>query len=593
MDRNATRVVRGGVRWSATTLATGILFASSGSQAREGGGMWFVGDLWLGAETHGAGGSRSSSQPPGRDARDAPNRSAVIVRDGRIAAVGRVALARQKSIRGLPRLELPPGAWVLPGLADAHGHLTGLGRSMEDVDLRDAPSAEEAARRVAEQVRALAIDAGAPRRFIVGRGWDQTRWPGNAMPTAAVLSAAVAVHPVFLRRVDGHAAWVNEAALRAANIGKDTPDPPGGKILRAPDGAPSGVLLDHAMDLVASRIPPPTDAEIETRILRAARRCIAAGLTAVHEAGVDGRSLSALERLDAAGKLPLRVYAMVEATDATALEALWKSGPRRGARLTVRAVKVYLDGALGSRGAWLSEPYADAPDPGWRGLRLTPADRFREIVRRARAAGIQVAVHAIGDAAVDEALGVFDAEGVRPADRFRIEHAQVLGIESAKKMLRLGVVASMQPTHATSDMRWAEARLGAERARRAYAWRTLLKAGVRLAFGSDFPVESEAPLLGLHAAVTRQDERGQPAAGWRPEERLDPDEAITAFTSGAAYAAFEESERGRIAPGYRADFTVLDRPVLVHSVQANTARVLYTIVDGEVVHAHQPAGARP
>ncbi|HKA37793.1 MAG TPA: amidohydrolase [Thermoanaerobaculia bacterium] len=513
-----------------------------------------------------------------------PSKGAVLVRDGRIAFAGDAAQAR-KMAPSASRVDLS-GAFVFAGWADAHGHLEGLGKSLESADLRGAPTAAEAARRMASAAQSLPAGTWAE-----GRGWDQNRWPGQAFPDARELDAALPDRPAAARRVDGHALWVNTAALKAARIDASTKDPEGGRIVRRADGSPSGVFVDRAMGLVDAAMPPSTPADFERRILAATRACARRGLTEVQDASRYGREeIAGLARLADAGELPIRVYATVT-SDPAALADFFAKGPRIGKGsdfLTVRAIKVLADGALGSRGAALLSDYSD--EPGNRGLLVTPPERLDELARDARGNGWQLWVHAIGDRGNRNALDAFakaaaavprpPAGGTRP----RIEHAQILAAADIPRFGREGVIASMQPTHATSDMPWAEKRVGPDRISGAYAWRKLKKAGARLAGGSDFPVESENPVLGFYAAVTRQDPAGNPPGGWLPQERLTRAEALALFTSDAAYAAFEEDRRGKIAPGFEADLTVFARdPMTVPEKEIPALVPLMTVVGGRVV----------
>ena len=506
-----------------------------------------------------------------------PLAQAVLVRDGRIACVGAEADCAARARQGAERI---PAGSAVPGLVDAHGHVQLLGRARREVSCADAPDEVACAARAAERAR-----TAPPGAWIRGRGWDQNRWPGARFPAEATLTAAVPDHPVVLARVDGHACWVNAAALRAAGIGPTTPDPPGGRILRGPDGRPSGVLVDAAQDLVHAKLPPPSAAEIEQELLAGLREVVALGLTEVHDAGVGPGVLDVYRRLAAEDRLPVRVYAMVDGEAAVpAMEAelaRWRGGAELG-RLTVRAVKLFADGALGSRGAALLEDYAD--DPGNRGLLLTPADVLRAKVRAVVRAGMQPAVHAIGDRAVSDVLSAFEAAGDLRVLRPRIEHLQIVRSRDVPRLAAAGVVASMQPVHATSDAPWVAARLGAgtERTRGAYAWRTVLRAGVPLAFGSDFPVEDADPRAGLAAAEERV---GRDGAPFTPEERISRLEALRAFTAGAALAAFAEGRRGAIREGLDADLTVFADDVLACSAERlRASRVTHVVVGGRVEH---------
>ncbi|MEO8191709.1 MAG: amidohydrolase [Acidobacteriota bacterium] len=523
-------------------------------------------------------------------ARSSGHAASVLIRGGRILFVGSPAQARKRAPSA--RAVSVAGGFVFPGWTDAHGHLAGLGKSLETADLKGTPNPSEAAKRVAAVAAKLP-----PAAWAEGRGWDQNRWPGGGYPDARDLDATVPDRPAVARRVDGHAIWVNGVALRVAGIGASTADPPGGRILRRPDGSPSGVLVDNAMALVDRAMPAPSPGDFERQIVAASRACARLGLTSVQDASGYGPSeIESLRKLADRGELPLRIYATVSPAAAT-LPAELARGVRTGGGndfLTVRAIKAYADGALGSRGAALLGDYSD--EPGNRGLLVTPPERLAAVALEARRAGWQLWIHAIGDRGNRVALDAFtsarEAEPKAPlgAGRPRIEHAQVIAREDIPRFAREGVIASVQPTHATSDMEWAEKRLGADRIAGAYAWRRLLAAGARLAGGSDFPVESENPLLGFYAAITRQDAAGRPAGGWRPEERLSRAKALALFTSDAAFAAFEEDRRGRIAPGFEADLTVFaSDPMRVAASEIPSIRTLMTVVGGRI--AHGPDGA--
>ncbi len=397
-------------------------------------------------------------------------------------------------------------------------------------------------------------------------------------------------NPVVLGRVDGHAIWVNEAALAAAHVTAKTNDPDGGRIERLSDGRPAGVLVDNATALVWNAIPESTPEEIAHDYRAAFEACARVGLTGVGDAsGSNAEEIGILSTLAREKKMPIRVYATVGPKN---LDEAIAKGPFQEGRLTVRAVKIYADGALGSRGAALLADYSDAP--GNRGLDVTPPEEIRRLAEKALRGGFQVWTHAIGDRANRETLDAYRKalDAVHPADpRMRIEHAQVLSLRDLPRFAKLGVIASVQPTHATSDMPWVESRLGPGRLEGAYAWRSLLKSGARLAGGSDFAVESENPLLGIYAAVTRQDLSGHPPGGWRKEEALTRAEALRLFTADNAYAEFAETRRGRIAPTFDADFTVLDRDIVSEKTpdsEIPKAKVRMTVVGGEIVYRASP-----
>jgi predicted amidohydrolase YtcJ len=488
----------------------------------------------------------------------APRAEAVAIRGGRFTAVGTADEVRAHIGPGTRVIELK-GRTMTPGLVDAHCHLYGLGIALETLPLRGQKSPAAIAELVREQAKTRPEG-----EWISGRGWDQNLFTPAEFPGHAPLDAAAPKHPVALRRIDGHAVWANAAAMRAAGVGRATADPPGGKILRDAAGEPTGVFIDHAMALIDAKMPPDPPALRERRILRAAEIAVSLGLTGVHEMGIDDETVAVYRKLALEKRLPLRVHAYLSGEGRVDSLPSRKpdSDPDGTAMFVLRGVKLFADGALGSRGAALLTPYND--DPSNTGLLLTPPDEMRRAAKIAAESGFQLAVHAIGDRANRIVLDAFEAASAAKAGtprdlRFRIEHAQVVAPEDLGRFAKLGVIASMQPTHATSDMPWAEARIGPSRSRGAYAWRSILSTGAHIAFGSDFPVEETSPLLGVYAAVTRQDAKGNPPGGFRPEERVTLDEALRAFTAEPAYAAFVEGHRGAIAKGFVADLTVFNR----------------------------------
>ncbi|HLX06668.1 MAG TPA: amidohydrolase [Thermoanaerobaculia bacterium] len=522
-------------------------------------------------------------QPPGRVD------GSLAVRGGRIVYLGDDAGA--SGLRGpATRVIDLAGRAVTPGLIDAHSHLAGLGAALEQVDLGGAATYDEVVRRVRLAAGKTGVAAPAAGAWLFGRGWDQNLWPDKRFPTHQALSQAVPDHPVWLTRVDGHAALLNARAMAELGITAATRDPQGGRLLRDATGQPTGVLIDRAMEL--ARLPPPTPADRQRRLAAAARHCVALGLTTVTDMGIGEEDYQAYGELRRGGRLPLRA-ALFVADDAALLARWFARGPEidPAARITVRGVKLYADGALGSRGAALLEPYSD--DPGNLGLMVSTGAHLEAVARQAVAHGFQVAIHAIGDRgglvaldAMERALG-----GPRPQLRFRLEHAQVLRLQDIERLARLGIVASMQPTHATSDMPWAQDRLGEARLAGAYAWRKVLAAGGRLALGSDFPVESADPRLGIYAAVTRQDQAGRPPGGWLPGERLSREEALRGFTLDAAWSLFLDSEVGSLEVGKRADLVVFaSDPMTVPEAAIPRAAVDLTLVDGQVVYQRPGAG---
>ncbi len=503
-----------------------------------------------------------------------PRGSAIAVRGSRVLAVGEdVSASAGPNTRRIDAR----GATIIPGFIDSHGHMAALGASMEMLDLRREQSVE----RIAELVRKEAA-ARKLGEWILGRSWDQTLW-GGVFPTQEPLSRAAPDHPVYLTRVDGHAAWVNRKAIEIAGITASTPDPPGGKILRSSSGEPSGVLIDRAEDLVSRRIPAPSADQIRRRLERAAQTCARLGITTVHDPGIGAEEVAAYRALIRDGKLPIRIYAMIGGPGPLWDEYL-KRGPEIGERFTIRSIKLLADGALGSRGAALLAPYSD--DPGNTGLLILSREQIERVARQAYEHGFQVNTHAIGDRANRTVLQAYGAVLQCKNDRrFRIEHAQVMAPEDFQFFAKYSVIASMQATHATSDMRWAEARLGPERVKGAYAWRRFLSLGVPVANGSDFPVEEPNPLRGFYAAITRQDESGNPKAGWFPDQRMTREEALQSWTLTGAYAAFEEKIKGSLTPGKLADFVMLSGDIMsAPPGEILKTRVLMTVVDGQVVY---------
>lgn len=477
----------------------------------------------------------------------------VIDDGGRIARVLGLGEAEPRPRAGDFRLDAR-GRTLLPGLIDAHGHVLSLGRAALTVDVSGTRSLDEAL----DRVRAYAT-ANPRRGWILGGGWNQVAW-GSDFPTAADLDRAVADRPVYLRRIDGHAGWANGAALKAAGITARTRDPAGGRIVRGAGGAPTGVMVDAAEALIERVIPPATPEEGEAALAKALSIMASVGLTGAHDMGVDAEGWRLYRLFGDEGRLTARITAY--AAGISAMDAIAPTRPTPFLyedRLSLRGVKLYADGALGSRGAWLRAAYAD--DPGNRGLRFLDDAKLKNQISKANFLGFQVAVHAIGDAANAQVLDALAETRATYGDalRNRIEHAQVVAPADLPRFQGLNVIASMQPTHATSDKAMAGARLGEARLAGAYAWATIAASGARVAFGSDFPVEPPNPFFGLHAAVTRQDRDGAPPGGWRVEEAVTLPQAFAAFTTGAAWAGFAETKVGRLAPGLWADFILVDR----------------------------------
>jgi predicted amidohydrolase YtcJ len=477
------------------------------------------------------------------------------------------------------------GATLLPGIIDAHGHILSMGAAMTAIDLVGTSSLAEAQARISGYGR-----AHPERKWLLGRGWNQVIWKLGRFPYAAELDSVSAGRPAVLERIDGHAEWVNSAALHAAGITKDTADPRGGRIEHDASGNPSGVLVDNAMNLMDKVTPPPSDDEQRAALRAALAHMNSVGLTSAGDAGVSARDIALYREFADKGQLTARIYAMIADTGED-FRALSKQGPLIGYGadvLTVRAVKLFADGALGSRGAAMLAPYSDAP--GQRGLLFMSAMDMQAKIHTALQAGYQVNVHAIGDAANRQVIDGFEAAYKSvPAGRAlrnRIEHAQIVSPTDIPRFKQLDLIASMQPTHATSDMNMAEERIGSERLKGAYAWRTFLDQGTRIAGGSDFPVESDNPFFGLYSAVTRADHDGKPVGGWHPEQAMSLIEAFRAFTLDAAYAQHQENSLGSLEPGKWADFILIDRDLFdIPALDIWKVQVRSTWVAGNQVYS--------
>lgn len=500
---------------------------------------------------------------------------AVAVKDGKIVFVGSRAAAQTHLGNATTVVDLN-GAALFPGFTDSHAHLRGIGERELQLNLEGSKSAAE----VVARLKAY-LEARRPTGVVFGRGWIETGWPEGRFLERGDLDAVAPDQPVLLGRADGHAIVANSAALKAAGIDENTPPPAGGEILKDKAGKPTGMLVDNAMALVRRLQAAPTEADRRAAFDAAFKVEAAYGWTGVHSMSVAWDDVRLLEALNAEGKTPLRVY---NAVDVGQAGPLFAEGPRKSGDglIVTRAIKMYTDGALGSRGAALFEPYSDAP--GTTGLILTPPDRMREAMVKAKAAGIQVAAHAIGDRGNASVLDLM-AEQKPDGLRWRIEHAQVVRPADLPRFRTLGVVASMQPSHAIGDLHFAPARLGDKRLDGAYAWETLIKSGAVVAGGSDAPVERGDPLIEFYAAVARKDLAGFSAPNWRPQEALSRAEALKLFTSNAAYARFSEGELGTIQVGRIADLSGFSVDLMTAPEAAiPKGHAVLTVVGGKVVY---------
>lgn len=481
--------------------------------------------------------------------------SHIAFENGKVIAIG-----DQTILNTLPESQIIDGngKTLLPGLIDSHGHQLMLGETLLKIDVRDIPSAQQTARFVKDYA-----DKNPQLAWITGRGWNQVLWPDKSFPRAAQLDEYIQDRPVWLKRIDGHAGWANSHALKIAGISKDTLDPPGGKIERDNNGDPSGVLIDTAMDLLAQHIPDADESALTANLNAATQHLLSLGVTSMHDAGIGQNVYNFYIKTAQQKKLGMRIYAMLSADDPQ-IESMLKAGYIRDQNdlLSIRSVKGYGDGALGSRGAALLQAYSDDPDN--KGLLVTQEYQLKPLFDLVIANKFQMNFHAIGDRAnrlaLDQFANTFESIGGKDL-RHRIEHAQVVALSDIPRFKQLNIIPAMQPTHATSDMNMAEDRIGKDRLRGAYAWNRFIEQGSPIALGSDFPVELANPFFGLHAAVTRQDRQNKPDGGWIPSQSLTLLQAFKGFTIDAAYAAHQEQVLGGLTEGKWADFILIDQNI--------------------------------
>tara|TARA_B110000881_G_scaffold164531_1_gene147646 strand:+ start:433 stop:2151 length:1719 start_codon:yes stop_codon:yes gene_type:complete len=513
------------------------------------------------------------------NARELEQFTTLVVDLGKVVAIGDDRLVENFSEANIIDGQ---GKTLIPGITDAHGHVSSLGYTLLQIDLRDTRSARQAATQIADYAKQKPY-----LKWIQGRGWNQVLWPGQQFPSAKILDELVSDRPIWLERIDGHAGWANSKALALAGINANTISPPGGEILRDANGQPTGILVDNAMSIINDILPPPSDEELAAAVDAATHHLLTLGITSTHDAGVSATEHRFYTELASQEMLAVRLYGMISSTDPE-LASILSAGPTVDDNdlYSVKSVKVYTDGALGSRGAAMLEPYADRP--GHRGLLLTSQQQLRSIFADAIKAEFQVAIHAIGDKGnqigLDEVEHAYATVGGETL-RHRMEHAQIVALADIPRFKALNVIPSMQPTHATSDMNMAEDRIGAERLKGAYAWRSFLDQGSRLVSGSDYPIELANPFHGIHAAVTRQNKANQPEQGWIPEQSITIEEAMRSFTIDAAWAAHQENVLGGLSPGKWADFIIIDQDLFtIPSQDLWKTEVLQTWLAGKRVY---------
>lgn len=500
-----------------------------------------------------------------------PDIKAILCNKGKI-----IQLLPSGNINSGKRIDLK-GGWVYPGFIDSHMHLTGLGWSLESVDLVGTTSKLDALKKIKEGIK------NTPKgTWVLGRGWDQNDWSKSEYPKATDLDLISMDHPMIFRRIDGHAAWANTLAMKLANISENTVDVNGGIIIRDDIGYPTGIFIDNALDLIESQIPEKTEQDIYRQIIKAQTMLNKFGITSIHDAGTSKKEIKILKKMIKNEELSIRVYTMLN-NNPKDYDSFLESGPEiENPFIKVQSIKIYLDGALGSRGAALLEPYSDSPSEN--GLLIIKPSEHKSLVKKFSKSGFQVNTHGIGDRAIRIILDNYE-EVANTKIRNRIEHSQIVHPDDVPRFKELNVIPAMQSTHCTSDMPWVEERIGLERMHEAYPWKSFIKLNIPVPGGSDAPIESPNPIEGIYASVTRKDKNGLPEKGWYSEQKMTLKEAIKSYTEWGAYASYEEKIKGKIKENFYADFTVLDQELKSTNLEMILdARVLFTILNGKIVY---------
>lgn len=500
-----------------------------------------------------------------------PDIKAILCNKGKI-----IQLLPSGNINSGKRIDLK-GGWVYPGFIDSHMHLTGLGWSLESVDLVGTTSKLDALKKIKEGIK------NTPKgTWVLGRGWDQNDWSKSEYPKATDLDLISMDHPMIFRRIDGHAAWANTLAMKLANISENTVDVNGGIIIRDDIGYPTGIFIDNALDLIESQIPEKTEQDIYRQIIKAQTMLNRFGITSIHDAGTSKKEIKILKKMIKNEELSIRVYTMLN-NNPKDYDSFLESGPEiENPFIKVQSIKIYLDGALGSRGAALLEPYSDSPSEN--GLLIIKPSEHKSLVKKFSKSGFQVNTHGIGDRAIRIILDNYE-EVANTKIRNRIEHSQIVHPDDVPRFKELNVIPAMQSTHCTSDMPWVEERIGLERMHEAYPWKSFIKLNIPVPGGSDAPIESPNPIEGIYASVTRKDKNGLPEKGWYSEQKMTLKEAIKSYTEWGAYASYEEKIKGKIKENFYADFTVLDQELKSTNLEMILdARVLFTILNGKIVY---------